>query len=268
MGLFPASDAPESCRSANPGGAMTLRPHAALAEAHPDPHGATGWRAGPHPTRRRAGRRGLVRPVRVTCRRCLRPELFCVCDVLPALSSRTRVVILQHPREARLAICSAWLCHAALPGSELIVGVRFDEHPRVRALCAEPGTSLLFPGPEATPATALAGAPPSSLMVVDSTWPQAVKLLRKNPRLAALPRVSIEGVSASGYEGLRREPAPGHLATIDAVAEALGALEGDPARYQPMRTAFRLAVERQLACSRDDRRRPRHRPGAKALAGG
>ena len=174
------------------------------------------------------------------------------------------MVILQHPREARLAICSAWLCHAALPGSELIIGVRFEDHPRVSALCAEPGAALLFPGEGARPAGALAAAPPTTLLVIDSTWPQAVKLLRKNPRLAALPRVSIEGAAESGYAGLRREPAPGHLATIDAVAEALGALEGDPARYQPMRAAFRLAVERQLACSRDDRRRPRHRSGSAA----
>jgi len=36
-----------------------------------------------------------------------------------------------------------------------------------------------------------------------------------------------------------------------------------------MRAAFRLAVERQLACSRDGRRAPRHRRSAAArYAGG
>ena len=206
------------------------------------------------------------RAAREVCRRCLRPVAFCVCDLLPRLETRTRVVILQHPREARLAICSAWLCHAALPNSELIQGVRFDDHPRVAPLLAEPGTWLLFPGPGATPATAMAGAPPRALLVVDSTWPQAQKLLRRNPALAALPRLAIEPGAAgeSGYVGLRREPEAGHLATIDAVAEALGALEGDPARFAPVRRAFRVAVERQLACSRSDRRSPRHRPGAAA----
>jgi tRNA-uridine aminocarboxypropyltransferase len=206
--------------------------------------------------------------LRESCRRCLRPVAFCVCDHLPRLAARTRVVILQHPREARLAICSAWLCHAALPGSELLQGVRFDDHPRVAALLDEPGTWLLFPGEGARPAGALAGAPPATLLVIDSTWPQAVKLLRKNPRLAALPRLALEPgtVAPSGYAGLREEPAEGHLATIDAVAEALGALEGDKARFAPMRTAFRLAVERQLECSRDGRRRPRHRAGAAGRA--
>jgi len=204
--------------------------------------------------------------LRENCRRCLRPAPFCVCEHLPSLASRTRVVILQHPREARVAICSAWLCHAALPGSELIQGVELDAHPRVAALLDAPGTWLLFPGEGATPPGALAADPPATLVVIDSTWLQAGKLLRKNPRLAALPRLALApgAVAPSGYAGLRAEPAEGHLATIDAVAEALGALEADPARFAPMRAAFRLAVERQLECSRDGRRNPRHRAGAAA----
>jgi hypothetical protein len=201
--------------------------------------------------------------MRVRCRRCLRPTAFCVCEHLPSLATRTRVVILQHPREARLAICSAWLCHAALPGSELIQGVRLDQHPRVQPLLEEAGTWLLYPGEGSTSAAALAAAPPRTLLVIDATWTQAVKLLKTNPRLAALPRLGIGAgqVSPSSYGGLRREPVEGHLATIDAVAEALGVLEGDPVRFAPMRTAFRLAVERQLAYAQGQRRSPRHRPG-------
>lgn len=204
--------------------------------------------------------------MRTVCRRCQRPENFCVCEHLPTLTPRIRVVILQHPREARLAICSAWLTHVALAGSELHEGVRFEDHPRVGALCASPGTALLFPGEGASPAGQLAAAPPATLIVVDGTWPQALKMLRANPAVAALPRVSIVAAAPSGYGGLRREPEQGHLATIDAVAEALGALEGDPARYAPMRAAFRIAVALQLECSTDARRSPRHRPGWKPPA--
>jgi DTW domain-containing protein YfiP len=206
-----------------------------------------------------------VRPV---CRRCLRPEDFCVCDLLPTLTPRTRVVILQHPREARLAICSAWLTHVALAGSELHRGIRFGDHPRLQALCATPGTALLFPGAGATPASQLAAAPPVTLVVIDATWPQAQKMLRANPAVAALPRVGIEDAAPSGYGGLRREPEEGHLATIDAVAEALSALEQDPRRYAPLRAAFRRAVELQVACARGERRSPRHRPGWTPPGGG
>ena len=85
--------------------------------------------------------------MRATCRRCLRPESFCVCSGLGPFPSRTRVLLLQHPREARLAICSAWLTRVALENAELHRGVRFETHPRVNELVARPGTALLFPGP-------------------------------------------------------------------------------------------------------------------------
>jgi len=198
--------------------------------------------------------------VRETCQRCRRPVAFCVCEALPRLEAPTRVVLLQHPREARLAICSAWLCHAALPNSLLVRGIRFEEDAVVRPILEAPGTHLLFPGEGSVPAASLSGSPPATLVVIDGTWPQAAKMLRVNPRLAALPRIGISGAAPSGYAGLRAEPADGHLATIDAVAEALGALEADPARFAPMRAAFRLAVEKQLACAHGDRRAPRHRP--------
>ena len=197
--------------------------------------------------------------MRPTCRRCLRPASFCVCALLSPVAPRTRVVILQHPREARLAICSAWLTHLALPGSELRRGVRFGDDPRVRELVAQPGTALLFPGPDATTAERVGGAAPRTLVVVDGTWPQAEKMLRLNPAVAALPRLSLRPDRPSGYAGLRREPADGCLSTIEAVALALGLLEGAPERFEPMCRAFREAVGRQIACTAGGRGRPRHR---------
>ena len=179
------------------------------------------------------------------------------------VAPRTRVVILQHPREARLAICSAWLAHIALAGSELHRGVRFGAEPRVRELLAGPGTALLFPdlGPEGEArAPAVQAQSPETLIVIDATWPQATKMLRENPALAALPRVALAPAQASGYGELRREPGPGHLSTIEAIALALGQLEGAPERFEPMCEAFRRSVALQIAEARGSRRNPRHRP--------
>ena len=199
------------------------------------------------------------RPVRPTCRRCLRPEPFCVCSGLGPIRSRTRVVLLQHPREARLAICSAWLTRVALESAELHRGVGFESHPRVREVVSSPGTALLFPGEGSRPVEAAAAEPPRTLVVVDGTWLQAGKMLERNPAVAALPRLAVAPARPSGYGALRREPAEGHLPTIEAVALALGVLGRDPARFEPMVEAFRRMVELQLACSRGERRSPRHR---------
>ncbi|HET9594601.1 MAG TPA: tRNA-uridine aminocarboxypropyltransferase, partial [Anaeromyxobacteraceae bacterium] len=199
--------------------------------------------------------------MRSTCPRCLRPEAMCVCALAPPAAARTRVVLLQHPREARLAICSARLTRLALRNAELHRGVVFEGHARVRELAAAPGAALLFPGEGARPAAELAGAPPPVLFVLDGTWFHAERMLLRNPTLAALPRLSVASDVPSSYGALREEPAPHCLATVDAVACALGALERDPARFEPMRAAFREQVARQLACATGARRSPRHRPG-------
>jgi DTW domain-containing protein YfiP len=136
--------------------------------------------------------------------------------------------------------------------------VRFED-PRVLELVRTPGAVLLYPGPGAVPAGSLADRPPPVLVVIDGTWLQAEKMLAANPLVAALPRVEVDAGAPSGYGALRREPAPRCLSTIEAVAHALGAFERDPARFEPMRAAFRRSVEKQLACSQDDRRNPRHR---------
>jgi DTW domain-containing protein YfiP len=177
------------------------------------------------------------------------------------------VVLLQHPREARLAICSAWLTRIALVNAELHCGVRFAAHPRVQELVSSPGTALLYPGPGSQPIAARTEAPPGFLIVIDGTWTQSEKMLEANPALAALPRLALEIDQGSGYSDLRREPAPHCLSTIEAVAHALAALERDEARFAPMRAAFRTMVERQLECSRDGRRSPRHRRPVAARQG-
>jgi DTW domain-containing protein YfiP len=171
------------------------------------------------------------------------------------------VVILQHPREARLAICSAWLARLALENAELHQAVDLDAHARVREVCAHPGAALLFPGPAAAPAALRAGTPPAFLLVVDGTWHQAERMIERSRRLSALPRLSVAPDGGEGYGDLRREPGAHCLSTLEAIALALSALEGDPRPFEPMRRAFRRMVSQQLECARGARRNPRHRPG-------
>ena len=145
--------------------------------------------------------------------------------------------------------------------AELHRGVVFEEDARVRALAETPGAALLFPGAGATPAEHVA-TPPSVLFVFDGTWFHAGKMLSVNPRLAALPRIAVLSSEPSGYGELRREPAPGHLSTAEAVALALGALERDPEKFTPLVRAFRRSVALQLDVARSAKRAPRHRPPA------
>jgi len=188
-------------------------------------------------------------PHRAICARCRRPESVCYCRHLVSLPTRTRVLLLQHPRERHVPIGTARLAHLCLPGSELHVGVDFDDDDRVRAaLSGSANAYLLFPGPRAIDlgqAKLAAAAGPITLVVVDGTWWQARKLLKRNQALAALPQIRFTPPAPSNYR-IRKEPADHCVATVEALAHVLGALEGDPERFAALRRPFDAMIDTQL----------------------
>lgn len=198
---------------------------------------------------------------RPRCSRCQRPCAHCLCALVPSLSSRTRLLILQHPSEASHALNTARLAALGLRNAELRVGETFDELPR---LLAQPGyrACLLFPGEEASELTAPArDAPPRLLVVPDGTWRKARKLLHLNPALAALPRVALPAGMQSRYR-LRKAPAEGALSTIEAVAAALDILEA-PASYEALLRPFEALIEGQIAAMGEETFRRNHGQGGR-----
>lgn len=163
---------------------------------------------------------------------------------------------------------TARLAHVGLDGAELHVGVRFDEHARLRELVHEPEVALLYPGADGAPTSAL-DTPPRTLVVVDGTWTTARKMVARSRLLRALPRVTLRPAAPSAYR-IRREPAAHCLSTVEAIVAALTMLEGDGARFAPLLAAFDHLVATQLACVsrhrapfRHDRKRRRpRRPSA------
>ncbi|MBX5482562.1 MAG: DTW domain-containing protein [Myxococcaceae bacterium] len=186
-----------------------------------------------------------TRAHRALCLRCRRPARVCYCAHIPSLQTRTHLVFLQHVRERRMPIGTARMAHLALPNSEFHVGIDFAGNERVSALVSEPGTFLLFPGPNARDLRDLREGELKSLIVVDGTWPLAKKLIRVNPALSRLPQLSFRPSRPGNYR-IRKEPAEHCVATIEAVAEVLGVLEGDPERFQRMLRAFDAMVNTQL----------------------
>ncbi len=183
---------------------------------------------------------------REVCLRCRRPQRLCYCGHLPSLPTRTRIVLLQHPREARMAIGTARMAHLALPDSELHQGVLFHDHARVNELIDQPGTALLFPGEGAIDPHDLTPDQIKNLIVIDGTWWQARKVLKQNPMLLKLPRVGLKPERPGNYR-IRREPSAECLATIEAVSGVLGVIEGQPEKFEAMLTAFTYMVDQQIA---------------------
>lgn len=185
------------------------------------------------------------------CSGCGRPASVCLCQRVVRVPTRTRVVVLQHPRESRVPIGTARLAELCLPGLVRHVGVDFAAIPEVRALLEDPGASpiLLFPG---LPARDLELDPPpasSTLVVIDGTWWQAQKVLKKNPILARLPRYSFQPRAPSRYR-IRREPAPHCVSTIEAIVQALRLLEPDTPGLEAILGPFEAMVDFQVGFAR------------------
>jgi len=184
-------------------------------------------------------------PRRVCCARCGRPQAVCVCSHVTPLPTRTRVILLQHPREHRVGVGTARLAHLSLPASSLHVGLDFAGDDAVRAaLAADAPAYVLFPGASAIDVADLPRDRPLTLIVLDGTWWQARKLLHLNPKLAALPRVSFTPHRLSDYR-IRRQPAAHCVSTIEALAQTLSALEPESGPFERLLDPFRAMVARQ-----------------------
>jgi DTW domain-containing protein YfiP len=162
------------------------------------------------------------------------------------MATKTRVLILQHPRERDVGIGTARIARLGLAGAILRTDVDFGDDKLVREVLASGNAYVLFPGDEAIDVETASLPSPITLVVVDGTWWQAQKLLKANPALAALPRLRMTPLIPSTYGQIRREPAEHCVATIEAIAHVLGHLEGEPGRFDQLLLPLSGMVKQQI----------------------
>lgn len=181
----------------------------------------------------------------------MRREL-CICASIEtcrqSLETRTRIVILMHHRELVRTTNTARLAQLALKDCEIRVRGRKDSPLNPEGVI-DPARQALFLYPtedaqELTPSMIAAFDRPVTLIVPDGTWAQASKVAKREPFLLGVPRVKLTPTQSSQY-GLRRNPKANGLATFEAIAQALGLLEGPKVREQ-LERLFGVMVNRTL----------------------
>lgn len=177
----------------------------------------------------------------------------CLCAIIPRLPTRTRVVLLMHWTESLATTNTGRLAALALPNSEIRLRGLKDQPMSTEALVSEEReTLLLYPDDDAE----VLSAPPErpvTLLVPDGTWRQASKVARREPALAGVRRIKLAAGPKSGFR-LRTAPQPHCLSTIEAIARALGVLEGEPVRAS-LESLFSEMVERTMSTRGPARRR-------------
>lgn len=197
---------------------------------------------------------------RVTCVRCLRPQVSCLCALARPTAHRAEVLVLQHPQEQRQAKNSVALLRMSLARCEVVVGERFAPV-ELDAMLHRSGrhTLLLYPVATAAPAPSTVRSTPAAplrLVVLDATWRKSLRMLLEHPALAALPRLSLDAPAPTRYRAIRAARRADHVSTLEATVQALVTLEGSSFDGAPLLDAFSRFVDDLAARHRRCRSSP------------
>ena len=190
-----------------------------------------------------------------------------------------------HPKEFKQEkAATGRLAHLCLTGSEIHMGIGFDQHEAVQDLLHDPAYScmLFYPGEQARNLSQAGvhlgdlGGRQLLIFLLDATWSGARKMLRLSPSLQRLPRIMFTPSAPSRYV-IKQQPQEGCLSTLEAAHELLLTLEkAGLDRYErpeQLHGLFDRMQEFQIRCASDPalggyRRRAYSEPDQRVAAKG
>jgi len=162
-----------------------------------------------------------------SCNKCGLPIINCICDIIPKIGTKSRIWILSAEREFRRPSNTARLLKLVNPEStELILWERTNAPEKLIEYInsEEYEIYILFPIKNDDLSERKFEYKSSektlAFIILDGTWKEAMKILRKSDYLKKLPRISLNPIHKSEYT-LRRGASEGELCTIEAAIEVL-----------------------------------------------
>ena len=188
------------------------------------------------------------RKTKEPCAVCFMHPERCICEFIPKLNLKTRLCLVVHYRELRRTTNTGSLAVKALINSEM--RVRGEDRAGMdlsAVLNDEYRTVLFYPSEDAQDLTAefVAADPrPIQMIVPDGNWRQASKVHYRHKELKDVPRVMIKAANTAKYH-LRAEHMEEDMATLQAIAHAMGVLEGPEVKEELLKL-YNLKLERTL----------------------
>lgn len=163
------------------------------------------------------------------CSRCgLNPKV-CICEFIPKLILKTRILLVVHAKELKRTTNTGKLTLEALPNSIMkIRGIKNEALDLSDQLTSDYQSLLYYPadGAEDLNQNFMKSLTrPVQLIVPDGNWRQASKVHIRHKELRGLPRVMIKEKNTARYH-LRAESTSYGMSTLEAIAKALGVIEG------------------------------------------
>src|SRR5918994_5232484 len=182
------------------------------------------------------------------CPACGASAAACLCDVVPRIQLRTKVCLVIHHRELSRSSNTGLLALRALVNSEMRIRGEGREALDLKDLITlQYRTFLFYPSGDAAEldeALVMQESTPIQLLVPDGTWRQARKIHSRHLELRNLPREKISTPNNSTFQ-LRAQSRPERMATLQAIAQGLGIIEGDLVRAQLMKLYY-AKIDRTL----------------------
>jgi len=190
----------------------------------------------------------------------MRPSSSCICKHTNSIQTKTRFIILMHPKEYKKEKNGTGLMtNLQLENSEIIVGVDFTNNNRVNEILTKETSCsfLLYPGKDNFNLSIRKSSEINSFMgnnphvfILDGTWPCARKMLKLSKNLQKLKRVSFDNKIKSKFI-IKQQPESLCLSTIESVYTVLNLLkEGDleQCETKDFLIPFEKMLEYQVEC--------------------
>ena len=204
-------------------------------------------------------RRNIVAQSRAKCYHCYRPQSSCICTYVKAIPTKTKFVILMHPKEfQKVKNGTGHMTHLSLSNSELYVGVDFRDHVQVNRVLNDSQNLCYVLYPDAQSHN-LNETPIQSagknlvIFIIDATWSTAQKLLKVSSNLQALPKLSFTHTKSSQFQ-IKQQPENYCLSTIESTLTILellahhGMEEIETEAFRSFLAPFEAMIEYQIGC--------------------
>ena len=199
-----------------------------------------------------------VKNTRINCYKCMRPSCTCICELTSPVITKTRFIILMHPKEYKKEKNgTGHMTKLQLENSEIIIGVDFTNNKRVNDILGKENNSsfLLYPGKDSfnlsvrnsSETNAFMGDNPH-LFILDGTWSCARKMLSLSKNLQKLERVSFDNKIKSKFI-FKQQPEALCLSTIESVYTIVNLLKDsdfEQCQTKDFLIPFEKMIEHQL----------------------
>lgn len=197
---------------------------------------------------------------RAVCYTCYRPQSSCMCSYITPIDTKTRFIILMHPKEfKKTKNGTGHFTHLSLKNSQIHVGIDFTQHETINALIHDESNHcyVLYPSDESINLNKESIAKEGKrniIFLIDATWPCSRAMLRESPNLDALTKISFTHEKSSNFH-FKKQPEAYCLSTMEStlcVLELLNRHKDEKLQTQRLQNflrPFEKMVEYQLSCN-------------------